>query len=206
MLTYCGYAAPLLSLQSFYNYARGHCQTARSFFRAMHSVHLISVEQINCTCPRFVNCSGVCWEEGMGGGGVLMFQEVVTMKSLHWRCEMWFDCVERKRREASCVCNGSSHVLLPCRRSRRACVRSYVHFVCVCVYMCMCVCVRSCIYVCICMCVCICTTMRLYTCVCVCVCVFVHRLWVSVSVLQRVNSVMHARVCSCAYVCVCICM
>jgi len=30
----------------------------------------------------------------------------------------------------------------------------------------------------------------------------VHRLWVSVSVLQRVDSVLHARVCSCAYVCV----
>jgi len=34
----------------------------------------------------------------MGGGGVLVFQEVGTMKSLHWRCEMWFDCVERKKR------------------------------------------------------------------------------------------------------------
>jgi len=46
--------------------------------------------------------------------------------------------------------------------------------------------------------------MRLYTCVCVYVCVFVHRLWVSVLVLQRVDGVMHAHVCSCAYVCVCI--
>jgi len=87
-------AAPLLSLQSFYNYARGHCEAAWSFFRAMHSVHLISVEQKNCACPRSANCSGVCWEEGIGGGGVLVFQEVGTMKSLHWRCEMWFDCVE----------------------------------------------------------------------------------------------------------------
>jgi len=34
----------------------------------------------------------------MGGGRGLVFQEVGTMKSLHWRCEMWFDCVERKRR------------------------------------------------------------------------------------------------------------
>ena len=66
----------------------------------------------------------------------------------------------------------------------------------------MCVCVRTCIYVCICMCVCICTSMRLYT----CVCVFVHRLWVLVSVLQRVDGVMHALVFSCAYVCVYICM
>jgi len=83
---------------------------------------------------------------------------------------------------------------LPRRRSRRACVRSYVQFVCVCVYMCMYV------YVYICMCVCICTSMRLYTCVCVCVCIFLHRLWVLVSVLQRVDGVMHANVFSCAYV------
>jgi len=45
VLAYCCSAAPLLSLQSFYNYARGHCEGARSFFRAMHSDHLISVEQ-----------------------------------------------------------------------------------------------------------------------------------------------------------------
>jgi len=51
-----------------------------------------------------------------------------------------------------------------------------------------------CIYVYTYMCVCICTSMRLYTCVCVCVCIFVYRLWVSVSVLQRVDSVMHAHV------------
>ena len=55
--------------------------------------------------------------------------------------------------------------LLPRRRSRRACVRAYVHFVCVCVQMCMCVCVwlgisasacgrchaSTCVFVCICM-------------------------------------------------------
>jgi len=86
------------------------------------------------------------------------------------------------------------------------CVRSYVHFVCVCVYMCMCVCVRTCIYVYICMCVCMCISMRLYTCVCVCVCMFVHQLCVLVSVLQRVDSIMHAHVFSCAYVCICICV
>ena len=42
----------------------------------MHSVHLISVEQQNCACLWSANCFGVCWEEGMGGGGVLVFQEV----------------------------------------------------------------------------------------------------------------------------------
>jgi len=95
---------------------------------------------------------------------------------------------------------------LPRCRSRRVCVRSYVHFVCVCAYMCMCGRVRTCIYVCICMCVCICTSMRLYTCVFVCVCVFVHGLWVLVSVLQRVDGVMHAHVFSCTNVCVCVCV
>jgi len=30
---------------NFYNYARVHCETARTFFRTMHSVHLISVGQ-----------------------------------------------------------------------------------------------------------------------------------------------------------------
>jgi len=34
---------------------------------------------------------------------------------------------------------------LPRHCSRLACMRSYVHFVCVCVYMCMCACVRTCI-------------------------------------------------------------
>ena len=61
-------------------------------------------------------------------------------------------------------------------------------------------------YVYICMCVCICTSMRLYACVCVRVCIFVHRLWVLVSMLQRVHGVMHAHVFSCAYVCIYICM
>ena len=153
------------------------------------------------------NFPGVCWEEGMGGGGVLWFQEVDTMKSLHWRCEIWFDCVERKRR-AKLPASATAPRAFASAPLFQACLCAFIctFCICVCVYMCMCVCVRTCIYVCICMCVCICICMRLYTCVCVCVCIFVHRLWVSVSVLQRVDSVMHAHVCSCAYVCVCICV
>ena len=84
MLAYFSSAAPLFSLQSFYNYARGHCEAAQAS-----------------------NCSGVCWEDGMGGGGVLVLQDVGTMKSLHWRCEMWVDCVERKRSAKHvymCIC------------------------------------------------------------------------------------------------------
>ena len=44
MLAYFSSSAPLFSLQSFYNYARGHCEAAQAS-----------------------NCSGVCWEDGMGG-------------------------------------------------------------------------------------------------------------------------------------------
>ena len=71
-------------------------------------------------------------------------------------------------------------------RSRFACMRAYVNFVCVCVCVCMYVCVWTCIYVYICMWICIGTRMHVNTCVCVCICMFVHRFWVSVAVLQRV--------------------
>ena len=37
MLAYWGSAAPLVSLQSFYNYARGHCEGARNYFRVVDS-------------------------------------------------------------------------------------------------------------------------------------------------------------------------
>jgi len=116
------------------------------------------------------------------------------------------DCVESKRR-AELPASESAPCAVAAVPSFQACLRAYIcTFVCVCVYMCICVCVRTCIYVCICMCVCICICMHLYTCVYVCECIFVHRLWVSVSVLQRADGVMHAHVYSCAYVCVCICV
>jgi len=143
----------------------------------------------------------------MGGGGVLVYQEVGTMKFLHWRCESWFDCVERKRR-AKLPLSTPAPRALAAAPSFQACLRAFIctFCICVCIYMCMCVCVRTCIYVYIYMCACICTSMRLYTCVCVCVCIFVHRLWVLVSVLQRVDGVMHAHVFSCVYVCVYVCV
>jgi len=89
------------------------------------------------------------------------------------------------------------------RRVLRAFICTFCMRVCIYVYVCMCAdMIYDMIYVYICMCVCICTSMRLYTCGCVCVCIFVHRLWVLVSVLQRVDDVMHAHVFSCAYACV----
>jgi len=75
------------------------------------------------------------------------------------------------------------------RHSRRACVRAYVHVVCVCVYMCMYVGVQTCKYVYICICIFMDKRMHVYACVHLCSCTFVHRFWVSVAVLQRVWTV-----------------
>ena len=87
-----------------------------------------------------------------------------------------------------------------------ACVHMYILYACV--YICVCVYACGHVYIYICACVYVYVYVCVYThvYVYVCVCIFVHRLWVSVSVLQRVDSVMHAHVCSCAYVCVCICV
>jgi len=139
----------------------------------------------------------------------LVFQEVGTMKSLHWRCERWFDGVERKRL-AKLPLSTTAPRAFAAALSFQACSRAFICIFCMCVYIyvyvCTCADMYICIYVYICMRVCICTSMHLYTCVCVCVCVcvFVHGLWVLVSVLQRVDSVMHAHVFSCTYVCVCV--
>ena len=85
-----------------------------------------------------------------------------------------------------------------------ACVHTYILYACV--YICVCVDVCGhdiCIYMHVCM------YLYIYAfipCVCVCVSIFVHRLWVLVSVLQRVDGVMHAHVfssaCACVYICV----
>jgi len=150
--------APLRSLQSFYNYARVHCEAARVFFRVMHSVHVLSVEQSNCACPRSANCSGVCWEEGMGGGGVLLFQEVGTMKSLYWRCEMWFNCVKRMR-SAKLSASARAPRAFVTMLSFQACLRAFICTFCMCV----------CIY---CVCVYVCGHVYMY--IYACVYVFVH--------------------------------
>ena len=97
---------------------------------------------------------------------------------------------DREKGRASWCQVGLPAQSLPRRRFRRA-----LHaFICTfCMRMCIYVYVRMCadmMYIYICMCVCICTSIRLYTCVCVFVCIFVHRLWVLVSVLQRTVSCM----------------
>jgi len=113
---------------------------------------------------------------------------------------------DREKGRASWHQVGLAAQSLPRRRFRRALCAFICKFclrVCIYVYVCM---FANMIYVYICMCVCICTSMRLYTCVRVCVCIFVHRLWVLVAVLQRVDCAMHAHVFSCAHACVYTCV
>ena len=98
----------------------------------------------------------------MGDGGVLVLQDVGTMKkSLHWRCEMWVDCVERKR-SAKLRCSAFVPGVL-------ACV-SYVHFVCVCayVYVCMCADMYVCMYMHVCM------YLYIYAFIHMCMCMCMH--------------------------------
>ena len=89
----------------------------------------------------------------MGGGGVLVFEEVGTMKSLHWRCEMWFDYVERKRR-AKLPLSITAPRAFAAAPSFQACLRAQnVHFVCVFICLCVYVCghvymyIYACVYV-----------------------------------------------------------
>ena len=150
MLAYCGSAAPLLSLQSFYNYARGHCEVAQAS-----------------------NCSGVCWEEGMGDGGVLVLQDVGTMKSLHWRCKMWFDCVKRKR-SAKLLWSATAPRTFAAAPSFQACLRVFhIYILYVCVYICVCVYVCGHVYMYIYMHVCMYLYIYAFIHMCMCMCMHI---------------------------------
>ena len=100
----------------------------------------------------------------MGSGGVLVSEDVGTMKSLHWRWEMWLDCVERKRR-GKLPASATAPRAFCCRDvvpGILACVHMYILYVCV--------------YICICVYVCGHVYMYIYACVYVCVhlCVYTH--------------------------------
>jgi len=107
----------------------------------------------------------------MGVGGVLVFQEVGTMKSLHWRCEMWFDCVERKR-HAKLPASATAPRAFAAAPGVLACVHMYILYVCI--YICVCV------YVC----------GHVYMCTYACVYVYVH-----VCVYTRVYVYVYAYLC-----------
>jgi len=107
----------------------------------------------------------------MGGGGVLVFQEVGTMKSLHWRCEMWFDCVERKRRE-KLLLSTTAHRALAAAPSFKGCLCALIFIFCMCVcihvYVCMCADMYICIYV------HVCINLYIYAFIHMCMCMCMH--------------------------------
>ena len=107
----------------------------------------------------------------MGGGGVLVFQEVGTMKSLHWRCEMWFDCVERKRR-ANLPLSTTAPRAFAAAPSFQACfpvfICTFCMRVCIYVYVCMCADMYICIYMHVCM------YLYIYAFINMCMCMCMH--------------------------------
>jgi len=112
-------------------------------------------------------CSGVCWEEGMGDGGVLVFQEV----GMHWSCEMWLDCVERKRR-AKFPASATDLRAFAAALSCQACLCAFICTFCMCVriyvYVCMCADMYICIYI------YVCTYLYIYAFIHLCMCMCMH--------------------------------
>ena len=84
----------------------------------------------------------------MGGGGVLVFPEVGTMKSLHWRCEMLF-IASNERDIQSFLRLQRLLARFAAAPSTQACMRAFIctFCMCVCVYVCMCMCADM--YICI---------------------------------------------------------
>jgi len=107
----------------------------------------------------------------MGGGGVLVCQEVGTKKSLHWRCEMWFDCVERKR-HAKFPLSTTAPRAFAVAPSFQACLRAFIFTFCMCVciyvYVCMCADMYICIHVHVCM------YLYIYAFIHMCMCMCMH--------------------------------
>jgi len=65
--------------------------------------------------------------------------DVGTMKSLHWRCEMWLDCVEQKR-SAKRPWSATAPCTFAAPPSFQACLRVFhMYILYVCVHKCVCV-------------------------------------------------------------------
>jgi len=81
-----------------------------------------------------------------------VFREGATMKSLHWKCKMWFDCVERKRR-AKLPASATAPRAFAAAPSFQACLRAFSCTFCTCVYIYVYVCrhvymyIYACVYV-----------------------------------------------------------
>jgi len=96
----------------------------------------------------------------MGDGGVLLLQDVGTMKSLHWRCEIWVDCIERKR-SSKLPWSATDPCTFAAAPSFQACLRAFHTYI-----------LYACVHICVCVCVYVCGHVYLY--VYACVYVFVH--------------------------------
>jgi len=146
-------------------------------------------------------------------GGLLVLQDVGTMKSLHWRCEMWFNCVERKR-SAKLLWSVTAPCTFAAAPSFQACLRVFIYTFCLCVCIYVYVCMCADMYICICMHVCVfvplCVYTRVYVYVYVCLCIDCgswyqcFSLW-TVSCMRMCFHVhMYAYACVCRYICMCI--
>jgi len=107
----------------------------------------------------------------MRGGGVLVLQDVGTMKSLHWSCEVWVDCVERKR-SAKLPWSATAPCTFAAAPSFQACLRAFhMYILYVCVHICVCV------YVCghdICIYMHVCMYLYIYAFIHMCMCMCMH--------------------------------
>jgi len=101
------------------------------------------------------------WDRGWR---VLVLQDVGTMKSLHWRCEMWVDCVERKR-SAKLPWSATAPCTFAAAPSFQACLRAFHMYI-----------LYACVHICVCVYVCRHVYMYVYACVYVFVhlCVYTH--------------------------------
>jgi len=101
----------------------------------------------------------------------MVFQEVGTRKHLHWRCEMWLDCVERKRR-AKLLASATAPRAFAAVPSFQACFHALIctfsMCVCVYVYVCMCADMYICKYMHVCM------NLYIYAFIHMCICMCMH--------------------------------
>jgi len=133
----------------------------------------------------------------MGGGGVLVFQEVGTMKSLHSRCEIWFDCVERKRR-AKLLASATAPRAFDAAPSFQACMRAFICTFCMCVcvyvYVCMCADMYICTYMHVCM------YLYIYAFIHMCMCMFMNICVLIVGLSMNASACGRCHACACVFV------
>jgi len=129
-----------------------------------------------------------------------VFQEVGRMKSLHWRCERCFDCVERKRL-AKLPLSTTAPRAFAAAPSFQACLRAFICTFCMCVcmnvYVCTCVDMYICIYMHVCMYLYIYAFIHMCMCMCMRICAWIVGLGISASACGRCHA------CACVFVYIC---